>query len=152
MFPSRALEIKPTWFSKNSILELPGVIFDHVGAVSQKMKSMSALSLNGTDQYLDTDSVARDWFTKMSTELSQATASTGLDELPQEAVFKLATTLTGGATSIHNMAPYSHIEQLHPLTEIGEQYIKHFWAFAKRRPDPEQPEIDGRQFHYMAAR
>lgn len=152
MFPSKALEISPLWFSKNSVLELPGVVFDHVGALSQQMKPINPIHLNEADHYLDADPVARDWFTKISTELSQTTASRSLDELSQEAVFKLATTLTGGATSLRHMVAYTHLEQLNPLTEIGEQYLKHFWAFAKRRPDPEQPDIDGRHFNYMAAR
>ena len=30
--------------------------------------------------------------------------------------------------------------------------MKQYWAFAKRRPDPERPEIDSREFHSMAAR
>jgi hypothetical protein len=152
MFPSRALEINPAWFSKDSILELPGVVFDHVGGVSQRMKRMSALRFNEAYIYLDIDPVARGWFTDMSKELLQTAALTNLKELPQEAVFKLATTLTGGATSFHYEAAFSHLEQLHPLTELGEQYMKHFWAFAKRRPDPERPEIDGRGFNFMAAR
>lgn len=149
-FPLGALDINPVWFAKKDILELPGVMFDHVSEVSQQMRPTA--NFNELYHYLDTDLVARNWFTDMSRQLRKQAASAGWAEFPQEDVFKLATTLTGGATSLDGGVAYTHLEQLHPLTEIGEQYMKQYWAFAKRRPDPERPEIDGREFHFMAAR
>jgi hypothetical protein len=149
-FPSQALDINPLWFAKKDILELPGVVFDHVGEIGQQMKPTANFS--ELYRYLDTDLVAKSWFTAISRKLREEVASAGLDEPPQEAVFHLVTTFTGGATSIDGGVVYTHLEQLHPLTEIGDQYMRHFTAFAKRRPDPERPEIDGREFNLMAAR
>jgi hypothetical protein len=149
-FPSGALDVNPVWFAKQDILELPGVVFDHVGEIGQQMKPTANFS--ELYRYLDTDLVAKSWFTAISRKLREEVASAGLDEPPQEAVFHLATTFTGGATSIDGGVVYTHLEQLHPLTEIGDQYMRHFTAFAKRRPDPERPEIDGREFNLMAAR
>jgi hypothetical protein len=149
-FPSEALDINPLWFAKIDILELPGVIFDHVSEVSQQMKPIARR--DELYRYLDTNLVAKKWFTNMLRQQREASASAGLVEPTHKAVFELATTLTCGATSLRAGAAYSHLEQLHPLTDIGQPYLKQFWAFAKRRPNQERPEIDGREFHFMAAR
>ena len=149
-FPSGTLDINPLWFAKKDILELPGVIFDHVSEVSQEMKGVAYP--DELRRYLDTNLVAKNWFKKMSIQQRKAAASAGLVDPTQEAVFELATTLTGGATSLEGGTAYSYLEQLHPMTEIGQLYLKQFWAFAKRRPDPERPEIDGNEFNFMAAR
>ena len=89
-FPLGPLDINPAWFAKEDILELPGVIFDHVSEVSQQMKPIA--NFNELYHYLDTDSVARNWFRKMLRQLHEQAVSAGLFEPPQEDMFELATT------------------------------------------------------------
>lgn len=147
-FPSRALDTSLVGFGTQGALELPGVSFDHIRQVSDQMKPVAESVVLS---YLDADPVAREWFNMLSSHTMKGMAARGMTQWPQDIVYRIATTFTGGATSMLKGGFGTFLEQLHPLTDVGKRYLRDFWAFATRRKDTDDPEYDGREWSLMAA-
>ena len=147
-FPTGNLDLSSVDFMSDRVLAVPGILFDKIADMSDQM--MDSTTESSYHDFLDTDVVAKTWFTRYLAEYRELTCLNE-PELCGPALHRLATTFTGGGTGIgSNKMVSSRLEELDPMTEIGQRFIKDFWAHVDKCPNSIEPDLDGQTYRHMA--